>query len=132
MTKQEMIAVYESAAEDVIFVRKVEGVIVGAWTSFSDDATDALPASDAAVANYASRSVSKVYVSAAQLIVALQETGILDQVDAAVAQSDAMTQRLWARAAIFPRDDEMVLAIAAALGQTPEQLDDLFSLAATK
>lgn len=71
-------------------------------------------------------------VSAGQLIQALAELDLLDAVDAVVSQADPLTQRLWARAPTFPRNDPMVLAIAAAVGQTSEQLDDIFRLAAAK
>ena len=71
-------------------------------------------------------------VSAGQLIQALAELNLLDAVDAAVAQADAMTQRLWARAAFFPRADPLVSGIATALGKTSDDLDDIFRLAATK
>lgn len=71
-------------------------------------------------------------VSAGQLIKALGELGLLVAVDAAVAQADAMTQRLWARAAFFPRNDPVVVATGGALGKTSAELDDIFRLAATK
>jgi hypothetical protein len=71
-------------------------------------------------------------VSAGQLIQALAELDLLAAVDAAVAQADALTQRLWARAAIFPRNDPLVIAVAEALGKTPTEIDDIFALAATK
>ncbi|MBX3498762.1 MAG: hypothetical protein KF889_04905 [Alphaproteobacteria bacterium] len=70
-------------------------------------------------------------VSAGQLIRALDQVDLLDTVDAAVAQADSLTQRLWARAAIFERSDPLIVGMAAAIGQTTEQLDDLFRLAAT-
>lgn len=70
-------------------------------------------------------------VSAAQLIRALDELGILAEVDAAVSQSDALTQRLWARAGSFGRKDQMVVALATALGRVDE-LDEIFDLAASK
>ena len=57
---------------------------------------------------------------------------ILVAVDAAVARADALTQRLWARAAFFPRNDPLVLAVAQALGKSAADLDDIFRLAATK
>ena len=68
-------------------------------------------------------------VSAGQLIKALSNVGLLAQVDAVVAQADTLTQRLWARAAIFPRNDPMVAAIATALNVSSTELDNLFRLA---
>mgnify|MGYP003577246408 CR=1 FL=1 len=71
-------------------------------------------------------------VSSGQLIVALAELDWLDAVDAAVAQADALSQRLWARASRFPRNDPMVVAIGTTIGKSSEQLDTLFRFAATK
>ncbi len=73
-----------------------------------------------------------VEITAGRLIQALAELDLLDAADAAVAQSDALTQRLWARAPTFRRDDPLVAAIAAALNQSSDDLDDIFRLAATK
>jgi len=64
--------------------------------------------------------------TAAGIIRALHARGLLDQVDAAVAQADALTQRLWARTSIFHRSDPLLLAIADTLGMT-DQLDALFT-----
>lgn len=71
-------------------------------------------------------------VSSGQLIIALAELDWLDAVDAAVAQADALSQRLWARASRFPRNDAMVVAIGTAIGKDSDDLDALFRLAATK
>lgn len=71
-------------------------------------------------------------VSSGQIILALAELDWLDAVDAAVAQADALSQRLWARASRFPRDDAMLIAIGTAIGKSSDDLDDLFRLAATK
>jgi hypothetical protein len=71
-------------------------------------------------------------VTAGQLIRVLAELGLLASVDAAVSGADALTQRLWARASIFPRNDPLVLAIAQALGKSAVDLDDVSRLAAIK
>jgi hypothetical protein len=62
---------------------------------------------------------------------ALNGLGLLAAVDAAVAQADPLTQRLWARAPFFPRSDTLVFGIAQALGKTETDLDNIFRLAAS-
>jgi hypothetical protein len=69
-------------------------------------------------------------VTAGQFIRALDNVGLLGQVDAAVTQADALTQRLWARASVFPRKDPMIEAVAQALGKSSTDLDNIFRLAA--
>jgi len=69
-------------------------------------------------------------VGAGQFIRALDNVGLLGQVDAAVVQADALTQRLWARASVFPRNDPMIAAVAQALGKSSTELDNIFRLAA--
>jgi hypothetical protein len=71
-------------------------------------------------------------VKAGQLIRALDELGLLATVDAAVAQADPLTQRLWARASTFPRNDPLLLSFAQSIGKTSADLDNIFRLAATK
>lgn len=71
-------------------------------------------------------------VTAGRMILALNELGLLEDVEAAIASVDGMTERLWSRAPTFLRDDPLVLGIAAALGKTEAELDDIFRLAATK
>jgi hypothetical protein len=58
--------------------------------------------------------------------------GSLAGVDAAVAQADSLTQRQWARAVIFMRNDPLILAIAQSIGKTSADLDNIFRLAAIK
>jgi uncharacterized protein YcaQ len=69
-------------------------------------------------------------VTAGQLIRALDNVGLLRQVDAVVARADTLTQRLWSRAGVFPRKDPMIEAVAQALGKSSTELDNVFRLAA--
>jgi hypothetical protein len=64
--------------------------------------------------------------TAGNFIKALAELGWLDAVDQAVAQADALSQRLWARASSFDRHDPMLIAVATAIGKTSDDLDALF------
>lgn len=84
---------------------------------------------DAALADLANP-VPKV-VAAGAMIRALTQLDKLAAVDAAVAKADPLSQRLWSRAASFPRSDPQVIAIATAIGMSSSDLDALYRLAAT-
>ncbi len=63
---------------------------------------------------------------------ALLEVGLLDDVDASIATSgDRAAQIDWADATEFRRDWPALIAMQPALGLTDQQVDDLFTLAAT-
>ena len=70
-------------------------------------------------------------VSRMQAKQALLAAGLLATVDGAIASSgDAALQLYWAEASDFHRDHPALMAMTAALGMTPEQVDDLFRAAA--
>lgn len=71
-------------------------------------------------------------VSARQMLVALDESGMLDGIEAYVASQPRVVQITWARSQEFQRDNPLLAAGAQAFGLTPEQVDNLFALAATK
>ena len=63
---------------------------------------------------------------------ALHLAGLLETVETAMATStDKMAQLAWTDAQEFRRESPTILAISAALGMTDEQLDNLFTIAAT-
>lgn len=62
---------------------------------------------------------------------ALRTAGLLEDVEAAVAAADIATQEWWAAGLEMERADPRVATLAAALGLTGAQVDDLFILAAT-
>lgn len=71
-------------------------------------------------------------VSRRQAKFALLQSGLLDDVDAAIATSgDRAAQIEWADAQEFRRDWTALVAMKPALGLTDAQVDDLFRLAAT-
>jgi hypothetical protein len=72
-----------------------------------------------------------IVVSAASLRRALAAKGWLVDVRGAVAGADPLTQELWAAASVFPIDDPMVGAVAAAIGKTPDDVLAVFQLAET-
>ena len=60
---------------------------------------------------------------------ALMQAGLLDAAEAAIAASDTLTRLAWAEAVEYRRDSPAIASIAAALGLTDAQVDDLFRAA---
>ena len=75
-------------------------------------------------------------VSMRQARLALFDAGLLTQIDETIAslpKPDKSTATIeWEYAATVERLSPWVINLTAALGMTPEQVDDLFRLAATK
>ena len=74
-------------------------------------------------------------VTMRQARLALLQAGLLDQVDAAIASLPDEMQRKaaeieWEYANTVNRDSAFVQQLAAGLGMTPEQMDELFVVAA--
>lgn len=63
---------------------------------------------------------------------ALRETGDFNTVQAAMETADELTREAWQYAGEFRRNDPLVEAMRQVLGKTPEEVDELFRLAATK
>lgn len=74
-------------------------------------------------------------VSMRQARLALYQEGELDQVqpliDAMMEPAKTTTQISWDYATIVQRDDDLVVQLSAAMGLTSDDLDTLFTLAAT-
>lgn len=70
-------------------------------------------------------------VSRFQARAALREAGLLEPIEAAVAAADDLTREAWASAIAFERMSPTIAALAAALGLSSTQVDDLFRRAAT-
>lgn len=70
-------------------------------------------------------------VTQRQARLALFQSGLLDQVEAAVTQAGGATKITWDYATDISRDNPMLLEIAQALNLTEKQIDDLFALAST-
>ncbi len=66
-----------------------------------------------------------------QIRKALNQLGLRDAVEAAVAAADQTTKDAWQYSTIFFRDNPLSIAIGYALGKTDEELDEVFLLAAT-
>jgi len=106
-------------------------------------AQDALAASEAKVAQLQAQidaytppapiapPATVAVISMRQARLVLNNAGLLQQVEAAVAAADVSTQIEWEYAVELRRDWPTLTAMAAALGLTDVQLDDLFVQAAT-
>ena len=70
-------------------------------------------------------------VTIRQAKLALLQAGLLDDVDAAVAQADRATQIEWKYATEVTRSWQTLLTIQAVLGLSEQRVDDLFITAAT-
>lgn len=69
-------------------------------------------------------------VTILQIRLALLAAGLLDQLEAFVATQDRAVQLGWEYALEFQRGDQTLVAMAAAFGLTPDQIDELFRAAA--
>lgn len=68
-------------------------------------------------------------VSKFQAKAALAQAGLLGQAKQAVANADEITQIAWEDATTFNRNSPTIATMAAALGLTDDQVDDLFKQA---
>lgn len=91
-----------------------------------------LPLTPAQIAEKAEQlRISKIPVSVSprQIRQALTAASLRTPVETAVAAGDQDTKDWWEFATVFERQHSMVLAMAASLGVTERQLDDLWTLA---
>lgn len=65
-------------------------------------------------------------VSRFQARAALYGAGLLDDVEAAIASADPITQMAWADAQEFQRNSPTILSLAAVLGLSESDVDELF------
>jgi len=70
-------------------------------------------------------------VSMRQARLALLQAGLLTTVDAAIAAGSEADQITWEYATEVDRNSPLVVNLSASLGMTEQQLDDLFTLAAS-
>lgn len=70
-------------------------------------------------------------ISRFQARAALLQVGLLNAVEQAVSQAEPLVQLAWAEAIEWRRDSAALNKIAAALGLTETDMDNLFRLAAT-
>ena len=72
---------------------------------------------------------SRMVCSRFQAKAALLQAGLLDQVEAAISNSDATTKLAWAEAVEFRRTSPTIAKLGALLDLNDTQLDDLFTAA---
>lgn len=72
-----------------------------------------------------------VSVSRMQALLALHDAGLLDAVNAIIAQADARTKLAWETATDFHRDSPTIITLWTALGKTEAELDALFIAASS-
>jgi hypothetical protein len=70
-------------------------------------------------------------ISPRQIRMALSRAGLRDTVESAVAAGDQDLKDWWEFSTAFERLNPQVVAMGSALGQTDEQLDQLWALGAT-
>lgn len=97
---------------------------VGPWVDM-DESGPGFGSGDALEAWRATAVVSRF-----QARVAMLDAGILADVEASLAGAGVLAQMAWAEATEFRRNSPMIAEIAAGLGLSPEQVDDLFMAAA--
>ncbi len=90
---------------------------------------DALLEANIAIADYVPPPVTLVTPRQARL--ALLGAGLLDQVEAMVEQAGGATKITWEYATEINRQDQLITGIGGALGLTEEQIDALFTSAAS-
>lgn len=78
----------------------------------------------------AAATVVPVSISRFQARAALMVAGLLESVETAISQSDAMTKLAWAEAVEWRRDSPTISSIGSALGLSEEDIDNLFINAA--
>jgi len=66
-----------------------------------------------------------------QIRKALNASGLRSLIEASVAGADQTTKDAWEYALEFRRDNPLITGLAAALGKTEADVDDLFALAAS-
>lgn len=69
-------------------------------------------------------------VSMAKALIVLRRANLLTTVEAAVTQAGGETLIAWNRAYELERNSTLVVSMAASLGLTSQQMDDLFTAAA--
>lgn len=72
---------------------------------------------------------ASMVVSRFQAIAALMDAGMLAQVNTALADAGPLAQLAWAEATEFRRNSPTIAGLAAGLGMTDIQVDDLFRAA---
>jgi hypothetical protein len=123
------------AAEQIEYLSTLPAYI--GLTCTSQDYLGTFPNTDAALWKWEGGSIvsapvpSPAVVSMRQARLALLQSGFLEQVSSAIAAGSQVDLITWEYATEVRREDPLVANLSAALGLTSQQLDNLFTLAAT-
>jgi len=117
---------------DMVWVqRDINGAVIAVYANQQPGIADQqIPADDAVVAQLTTIS-RPLTVTPRQARLALNQQGLLSQVNAAVAAAGGPTQITWEYASQITRTDPLIAAIGAQLGLNDAQIDALFALAQT-
>jgi hypothetical protein len=119
-----MLHTFKDDADGYYQVEVAPGEPMPEWTAALTPCDSQPPAFEGIPAPLAS-------ISPRQIRMALTRAGLRTQVEAAVAAGDQDLKDWWEFSTAFERLNPEVEAMGAALGQTPEQLDNLWKLGAT-
>lgn len=120
--------------ESGVVVRNTDGKLVAPCQSVDDVDYQAYVAwvksgNEPTVGVYAQPLPVPASVTPRQIRLALTHAGLRSTVEAAVAESDQATKDTWQFSTEILRNNPMLMAMAAMLGKTDEEMDALFILA---
>lgn len=118
-----------------LVVKNGEEQVIRTQKTFPEDVTEATMAEFALnlIATYEASLVSPVpqQVTPRQIRQALTQAGLRDAVEYAVSQSSQDVKDWWEYSTVFERQNPQVIGMAAALGVSDSQVDDLWRLGDT-
>ncbi|NKM12997.1 hypothetical protein GFL85_18505 [Rhizobium laguerreae] len=113
-----------------MFIRRENGRIVAASISWQSDITDEIDEDDSELLAFLNPSPLIASVSSRQFKLQLLSAGLLDAVDAWVAQQPREVRIAYEYSGTFVKDSPMMTAGFAAMGFTPQQIEGFFAAAA--
>lgn len=116
-----------------LVIKNGEEQVIRTQTTFPEDVTEAVMAEFALnlIAAYEASLIPPVpqQVTPRQIRQALTRAGLRDAVEYAVSQSSQDVKDWWEYSTVFERQNPQVIGMAAALGVSDSQVDDLWRLA---
>lgn len=118
-----------------LVIKNGEEQVIRTQTTFPEDVTEAVMAEFALnlIAAYEASLIPPVpqQVTPRQIRQALTRAGLRDAVEYAVSQSSQDVKDWWEYSTVFERQNPQVIGMAAALGVSDSQVDDLWRLGGT-
>ena len=125
----------EAQPENTVSVQPPQPCVKPQWTGYEwvEQQPELLPTPEKRAEHELTAWRASTVVSAFQAHQALDDYGLIEQVEAEMAKPETTnkTRRAWEKATEFRRLSETVIELAAALALTDEQVDDLFRHALT-